>query len=275
MPETSRYTNERMTIRVGRGSLSFSMPDADGTVSFNPYVVKSGVSMAANLREAFKTADFLRQVPERAHVVVDGDVLMVPINLFEESMAQELFVHSFPDRRLDTVFYNVIAELKVVAISSVNKDLNTVLNDHFSSVTLLVAMSPVWRHMYRRAFTGINMKLYAYMHENRLDLFSFQQNRFVFSNSFDVKHTRDACYFILYVWNQLHFQAQKDELFLVGDLFTNDSPTNVEAREELLRQLRRFLKKVYVVNPSADFNRAQVTQIKSMPFDLQALFVKG
>ena len=58
--------NLRMTIRVGRGTLSFSMPDEQNTkVLFEPYVVKSGVSMPANLREAFKSMDFLKQIPSK------------------------------------------------------------------------------------------------------------------------------------------------------------------------------------------------------------------
>jgi hypothetical protein len=35
------------------------------------------------------------------------------------------------------------------------------------------------------------------------------------------------------------------------------------------------VKNVYVVNPSADFNRSPITEIKGMPYDLQTLFVKG
>jgi len=264
-----------MTIRVGRGTLSFSMTDEQGNVDFVPYVVKSGVSMAANLREAFKTCDFLARVPERARVLVDGDVLTVPLNLFEESQAEELFAHSFPDRQQEHVFFDVVSELKAVAISSVNKDLKTVLDDHFQDITLIVAVAPVWRHLHRRAFTGGNQKLYGYVHERRIDLFSFQQNRFGFCNSFDVRHVHDACYFLLYVWNQLHLQARKDELHLVGDLFLNDTPTNLQERESLLAQLRRFVQKVYVVNPSVDFNHAPVTEVKGMSYDLQTLFVKG
>ena len=48
-------TSMRLVIRVARTTLSISTISADGTVDFIPYVVKSGVSMAANMREAFKT----------------------------------------------------------------------------------------------------------------------------------------------------------------------------------------------------------------------------
>lgn len=264
-----------MTIRVGRGTLSFSVSDNEGNISFSPYVVKSGVSMAANLREAFKSSPFLQQLPIRVRVLIDADVLVMPINLFDESHIETLYSYSFPSHRQDIPFYNVISELDTVVVSSINKDLKLVVDDHFRDVKTIVAVSPVWRHMHQRSFTGKGQKLYGYVHERRLEVFGFQQNRFRFCNSFDVKHMKDACYFLLYVWNQLQMDALVDELHLVGDLFMNDTATNVQERNELLADLRKFVKNVYVVNPSADFNRSPITEIKGMPYDLQTLFVKG
>ena len=53
----------RLTIRVGKNTLSFTTTDstnAEQPITYEPYVVKSGVSIAANLREAFKTSDVCR-----------------------------------------------------------------------------------------------------------------------------------------------------------------------------------------------------------------------
>ena len=53
---------KRLTIRIGRGSLSMlAQEEGSSDIMYEPYVVKSGVSMAANLREAFKTRDLLLQ----------------------------------------------------------------------------------------------------------------------------------------------------------------------------------------------------------------------
>ena len=41
-----------------------------------------------------------------------------------------------------------------------------------------------------------------------------------------------------------------------------------------VQRLRRYLQNVYVVNPSADFNRAPATKLKGMPFDLMAWSLK-
>lgn len=275
MPDTVNKIRHRMTIRVGHSTLSFAKPNDEGNVLFEPYVVKSGISIAANLREAFKTSEFLKDLSGRARVLVDSDTLLVPMSHFDEMKAGDLFFHSFPQYSQNHVFFNVMQEVSTVVLSSINKDLKLVLDDHFEDVRLVPAMTPVWGHLYQRNFTGGNQKLFAYVHEHKIDIFCFQQNRFKFCNSYDAKHVKDAVYYLLYVWNLLQFDAQNDELHLVGDIFQSDSASMHEDRETLLGELRRFLQKVYVVNPSADFNRAQVTSIKNMPYDMQTIFVKG
>jgi hypothetical protein len=263
---SSKSQNQRITIRVGRNTLSFTMLDGDGHVDFEPYVLKSGVSMAANLREAFKTSAMLSHASSRARVLIDSDVLMIPVELFEEADMAVWHHHAFPSSVQDAVFYNVLPDLNAVSVFSMNKDLRLVIDDHFSDVKLISVNTPVWRYLHQRSFTGTRYKLYGYFHEQRLEVFCFQQNRFRFCNSFSVRQPHDALYFLLYVWNQLQLQPRFDELHIVGD---------IPEQEWLLAQLRRFLQKAYVINPSADFNRAQVTAIKGMPYDLQTLFVKG
>ena len=63
-------TNMRLVIRVARTTLSVSTITSEGKVDFMPYVVKSGVSMAANMREAFKTEAALQKSYDKAVVMV-------------------------------------------------------------------------------------------------------------------------------------------------------------------------------------------------------------
>jgi len=258
---------KRLTIRIGRGTMSMLMQvDGSDEIVYEPYVVKSGVSMAANLREAFKSSDLLLQAPPRVRVSLDSDVLMVPVELFEESTMEQMHNHAFPRNEQEAIFYNVLPDLNAVAVFSMNKDLKLVLDDHFKDVRLVSAIQPVWRHLHQRSFTGIRPKLYAYYHEKRMELFSFQQNRFKFCNSFDASRAKDALFFIFYVWKQLQLNPEFDELHLVGD---------IPDEEHVLEKLRKFLAKVYVANPSVDFNQHPVTAISGVPYDLQTLVVKG
>lgn len=258
----AELTNKRLTIRIGRNTLSFSMPDDENNISFIPYVVKSGVSMAANLRKALK---IIAMAP-RVRVLIDSQVLMVPIEQFDEQTMEQLHHHAFPHDDQDVILYNVLPDLNAVAVFNINRDLKQVVDDNFSEVRFITAISPVWRHLHQRSFTGTRFKLYGYFHESRLEVFSFQQNRFKFCNSFDASRPKDAVFFLLYVWNTLQLQAEHDELHIVGD---------IPDEQGVIDELRQYLQKVYVVNPAADFNQHPVTAIKGIPFDLQALVVRG
>ena len=269
---------ERIIIRIGRYHLSFSSLDptmaerqqedesapAPSPISYEPYVVKSNMSMAANLREALKAADLQQIGIRKALVMIDTPMLLVPVELFEESKMVEMFYHAYPQKQQEVVLYNVLPDLNAVAVFAINKDLKLVLDDNFADVKLMVAMTPVWKYLHRRSFTGARNKMYSYAHDQKLDIFSFHQNRFKFYNQFEASRPQDAQYFLLYIWKQLQLSAEHDELHLVGDI-----------SEELVTELRRYLKNVYVINPSADFNRAPATKIKGMPFDLITLFTKG
>ena len=259
-----------LTIRVSRNTLSFSTIDfikeGECPITYEPYVVKSGISMAANLREALRDAELPTMNFTKVRVMADAPVLMVPVEMFQESTMAQLYHHSFPKNEPCTVLHNVLPDLNTVACFAISRDLKTVIDDHFKNTQFIALLSPVWRHLYQRSFTGARNKLYGYFHDQKVDIFAFQQSRFRFSNQFDVNRAHDALYFLLYVWKQLNLQQEHDELHLVGD---------IPEREWLIEQLKRYLQKVYIINPTADFNRAPATQIKNMPYDLMTLFTKG
>lgn len=258
----------RLTIRIGRKSMSFAVASAatDNQLLFEPYTVKSGISMAANLREAFRTSDMLAQGYDRVMVMIDTPALMIPIEEFDEEHCEELYWHAFTRQSNDVVMHNVLPGLNAVAVFAVNKDLKLVIDDHFSDVKMMVASSSVWNHLYQRSFTGNRRKLYGYFHDKQLDITCYEKSRFKFCNTYEVDRYMDAVYFLLYVWKQLGFDAKKDELHLCSSIIERDS---------LLAELRKYVQNVYVINPSADFNRAPITHIKGLPYDVMTYYVKG
>jgi hypothetical protein len=86
-----------------------------------------------------------------------------------------------------------------------------------------------------------------------------RNKQLVMANSYPLKAADDAVYYALHAWKTFGLDQQRDELFLVGDLPDKD---------ELLATLRKYVQVVCVINPSASFNRAPLTQIKGIPFDL-------
>ncbi|MBR1503460.1 MAG: DUF3822 family protein [Prevotella sp.] len=260
----------KMIIRIGKNTLSFSLLDVtsqDQPVIYEPYVVKGGISMAANLREALKTVDLSAADTHRVQVLLDTTSTLVPIDDFEEEEIEVLLNQVFPtSQEPRTALFNVLSDLKAVCLFAINKDLRGVICDRFADAQFIQAMTPVWRHLHQRSFTGHRNKLYAYFHSKRLDLFSFQQNRFKFCNSFEASHAYDALYFLLYTWKLLRLETEHDELHITGD---------IPEQEWLVNELKRYLRKAYVINPVADFQQTAVTKIPGMPYDLMTLLVKG
>ena len=204
---------KRLVIRVSRSSLSFSMT-TDSDITYEPYALNSSISMAANLREALRTVPMLSEHFERVLVMVDSLTLMVPADLFVESERDQMYHHAFTGQEQQIVMHTVLPDLNAVAVFSINKDLKLVVDDHFGDVRFQPTVFSVWNHMHHRSFTGIHHKLYGYFHAKKLDIFCFDKNRIKYANTFDVMHTKDAAYFLLYVWKQLHLDVRQDELYI-------------------------------------------------------------
>jgi len=264
---TTQAVKPRLTIRISRHALSFSIIDreAENHLRYEPYNVKSGISMAANLREAFHTADLLSEDHKRVQVLLDTPVVVIPIEEWHEADAETLYHHAIQGMEGHVILSHVMPGLNAVAVFSINKDLKLVLDDHFTDVRFLPISYPVWSHLHQRSYTGSYRKLYGYFHDKKLDIFSFSKNRFRFCNTFDTTKEKDAVYFLLFVWKQLGMDAKCDEMHLVGTL---------PERETLITMLHEYIAKPYVINPTAEYNRAPITQVAGLPYDLITLFLK-
>lgn len=256
----------RLTIRISKNTLSFSVVDreTEHQVVYEPYPLKSGISMAANLRQAFKDSPLLQKGYTKVRVFLDAPLLTIPIEQFQEDELETFFHHAFTGHHGDAILYRVQPTLNVVTAFPINKDLKMVIEDNFTDVRFTPIMQPVWSHLYQRSFTGIHRKLYAYFHDEKLHVFCFDKNRFKFCNAFEAPHPKDALYFILYVWKQMGLDQQLDELHLLGD---------IPDREWLLYNIKLYVKKAFCLNPAAEFNRAPLTEVKGIPFDLLTLYL--
>ena len=60
-----------------------------------------------------------------------------------------------------------------------------------------------------------------------MEVFCFDKGNLLLINSFPCKQTTDHVYYLLYIWQQLNYNQEKDELHLTGKL---------EDKEELLKE---------------------------------------
>ena len=180
---TTKLLQTRLTIRAGKNSLSFSVAEGERQVTYEPYAMKSGVSMAANLRQAFKESELLLRGYRKARLFIDTPVLLVPVDEFDEKQKDTFYQYSFEEHESDIIMHRVQPQLNAVALFPLNKDLRTVMEDNFADVRFTPVLQPVWNHLHQRSFVGIQKKLFAYFHDGKLDIFCFDKNRFKFFNS--------------------------------------------------------------------------------------------
>jgi len=76
----------------------------------------------------------------------------------------------------------------------------------------------------------------------------------------------DTLYYLLAVWQQHALDAHHDELYLVGEIA--DSKALIERASE-------FIRRVFTILPSGEFNRSPITQLADVPYDIITLYMKG
>ncbi len=222
---------KQIIIEIGADRLSFTVGK-----TAEPYDVNSSISMAANLREAFDGVGLLEDRYEKALVMADSNIMLIPAEDCGEDDLTTMYRHTFSDfSASDIIVSTEMPDMSAIAVYTINKDVNTVLSDHFPNVEFSPLGLPVWREMFRHNFTGTSKRLHAYFHDQKMEVFCFQQNRFRFFNTFAVAHAHDALYYLLYTWKQLAMNVEYDEMNLIGE---------TEHKEWLAEHLKQYLKRV-------------------------------
>lgn len=257
-----------ITIRISDDSILFSAPTTSiaGTATHEKYPNQPGVSVAVSLRQAFAEGVAERLTATEALVIVDTPVLLLPIEEFEVDEVAPLYHHAFRQMTSKKIVHSVLPNLNAVAAFAIDGDIENVVADKYSNYDFMPLMQPVWKFMHKRSFTGSRNSLFTYFHDNYVDVMSFRQNRFRFYNRFDAHHSKDAVFFILYVWKQLGMEHSRDNLYVAGTPKDQDS---------MMEELRQYVKNVRLMNILADLPRTHSTNNSSLPLDLQIFYALG
>ena len=256
----------RLTIRIGEQRMIFAVGNPQGLqkIVYETYETDKGLSAVANFRNAISSSELLGSGYKRCLALLTTDVMLIPIDEFQNEDTDLLYQTSFSGHEKDELVHSILPNLKVAAVFPVNKDLKKALCEHFEEVQFLPSCQPVWTHLYRRNFTVSRQKLFAYFYDKRMNIFCFAQNRFKFCNTFDATHMEDALYFLFYTWKQLGFHAEKDELYLVG---------NFQNKEQIREQLKLYIQRFSFINPAVEFDHTAIAVDEHLPYDLKALYL--
>lgn len=255
----------RLTIRLGANDIIMAVGDPHNSrrIVHEVYPAKRSISVAAHLREVAAKSKLMGGGFGRALVMLDTDTMLVPLDEYPSEDMPTLYHSAFSGHQGEELVTNVLPDLKSVAVFPVNKDLKSVLGEHFTDLSFIPMVQPVWQHLYRRNFATPRKKLFAYFHDQHMQVFSYAQSRLRFCNCFDGRREHDALYYLLYAWRQLGYNSEDDELVMAGDM---------PNREWLLDRLRQYVRRCSMVNPAADFGATSATLDHKLPYDLKVVF---
>ena len=126
----------KLIITIDNTAIVLQTDSADGAAEREVYNLNSGISIAANLRQALSVCALLRnpRLYDRVTVVVDTPTMLIPEDEYTSGSATLLYRNAFSMLPADEVQTSPLDTLGVVLAFAVNKDLHFVLNENFRYV---------------------------------------------------------------------------------------------------------------------------------------------
>ncbi len=188
----------------------------------------------------------------------NGFYTFVPEDIYKtnEDKKETFFKFNFENIENSKILSNRIEMCNIVNLFGVQKDLYDFLQRTFPFAGFTHHVTPLLQYFLRQRIMGEKERMCVYVYENELSIFCFRNATIEAVNTFPCTNINDAAYFILSLWDKLHFNQLSDGLYVAGS-------SNEKA--ELLNIISRFIQNVVPVNnPIHGENHLKV------PFDVQA-----
>jgi hypothetical protein len=254
-----------LSVRLSSEEFYFSIynPTKEKAYSFISKKTNENLSMAANVKEVIKENDFLKHRYKRVNVmVITKRFTLIPFELFEDEQAEAILYHNHTRHENEIVLYNILKNANAVVVFAVDKSAYQQLIDQFPGAHFYCQASSLTEYFSGRSRQGNSLKMYAYQRKNSIDILCYDRGRVQLINNFKCSETTDVIYYLLYVWKQLDFNQERDELHLTGEL---------RDKESLVKGLKQFVRQLFVINPLSEFSLNGISNAKEIPFDLQTL----
>lgn len=261
----SRAQQCTLSVRLSPEEFFYSIynPTNEKAYSFLSKATNENLSMAANVKEALKDSEILKQSYKRVNImVVTKRFTLIPFELFEDEQAETIFYHNQTRQDNEVVLYNILKKANVVVVFAIDKSVHQQITDQFPDACFYCQASSLTEYFSGRSKLGNNLKMYACLRKNSVDVLCYDRGRILLINNFKCSATSDIIYYLLYVWKELDFSQERDELHLTG-MFTD--------KEGLVNGLKKFVRQLFVINPNSEFSLNGHSKAEEVPFDLQTL----
>ncbi|MDE5710848.1 DUF3822 family protein [Bacteroides sp.] len=248
--KSEQYT---LSIRLSTDGFSFSIfnPLDSGSSAIFDRKVNESLSLTANLKQTFQELEWLHHPFHGVNILMaDKRYTLIPLEFFEDEQVEMVFYHNHPKRENEIVLYNILHKSNTVVLFGMDKSAYSFLHEQYPDAGFYSQSGALMEHFSTKSRLGNNRKMYVHLRKEAADIYSFERGRLLLANSFGCKATADRLYYLLYIWKQLGLEQERDELHLTGDL---------QDKEALLPELRKFIRQVFVMNPANNIDLQAIT----------------
>ena len=254
----------RLALRINETKLHVVLfcSVEDNSLIYREISLDSAVSsMQKAIEEAIYDNPLLLSDFARVDCIIETDKFtIIPSEIDNTDVQEKIFSETFPTFE-GAVVENKLKELDASILMGVDEELINFLQRTFHNACIQHHLAPLCTYFNRKSRLGNAGKMYAHIHDNKLDLLAFGKDSLRFANTFDFREPIDAIYYIFACREMLQLDAGSDELFIAGDN---------SMREAITPTLREYLAYVMpVIFPAAMFKAGK--DALNAPFDLIVL----
>ena len=253
--DINQFEEHILSIRLSADGFSFSIhhPQKRDDWHYSLYPINTSYSMTANLKNMIAATEVLRKTYKKVNVLIDTPrVTPIPFDMFEDDQLEKLFYYNYSPIRNEAVLCNILEKSNMAILFGIDKHTLQLLNEQFPQARIFTTTSPLIETFIQESRHSNKRLLYAHILKNSMQVFAFERGKLLLTNTFSCKHTSDRVYYLLYIWQQLGFSQENDQLYLIGAL--ND-------KQDLIKELQKFLRQIEEITPER----------KEIPFDMQTL----
>ena len=256
--------NYIVSIRLMPDGLSFSgyNPRIKGSFFIHEEKWNSHDSYLKQVEDFFFAHDFLSCTFKRFYVVqAHSDYTLVPLSLFLEKKADELYAFTFGSAAERQVLYQSLKDDNQVLLYSMMSEVYTFCTRSLVNPIFVHTQSAVFTFWKQRSLAKTFQVMFLSLSSDRLTIACYRQGQLLFTNYFQVTAYKEILYYTLYIWKQQQFDVQKDQLYLSGE---------AQQSKELKMALTAYIQHVDMLDyPSEVYLMG--TEILRTPIDLIAL----
>ncbi len=209
-----KITEQELSIRIYSDGFSFSTPHSQKDVK-----VRQGESLDAVLEEAFKTNALLRPDYDEVNIYADYPSTRIPLDEFRSEEAQALYKLTFGQDSLQgmNMHYEMLPALEVIEVFALDSIIEKTILRHYPHASIHSYFGQLMNKMWAkdRRHQGADKRLYAHCNDRQLFIFSYENGKLQYANSFEVNSIDNQLYYLLYTWKQLGFNQKDDTCILL------------------------------------------------------------